>query len=56
MAAVSLYLEEDLHERAKVHAEKERRSLSAQIAYWTEQAMQKELQKEGASGDAAQEA
>ena len=53
MAAVSLYLEDDLHERAKAFAEKERRSLSAQIAYWAEQAMDKELKKEAASVDAA---
>jgi predicted transcriptional regulator len=54
MAAVSLYLEDALHERAKAHAEKERRSLSAQIAYWAEQAIEKELKKEAASGDAAE--
>jgi predicted transcriptional regulator len=56
MAAVSLYLEDALHERAKAHAEKERRSLSAQIAYWAEQAIDKELKKEAASGDAEEAA
>jgi len=54
MAAVSLYLEDDLHERAKAYAEKERRSLSAQIAYWAEQAMDKGFKKEAASVDAAE--
>ena len=36
MPAVTISLEEDLIERAKAHAERERRSLSSQIAYWIE--------------------
>jgi hypothetical protein len=36
MPAVTISLEEELIERAKAHAERERRSLSSQIAYWIE--------------------
>jgi hypothetical protein len=36
MPAVTISLDEELIERAKAHAERERRSLSGQIAYWIE--------------------
>lgn len=36
MPAVTISLEQELIERAKAHAERERRSLSSQIAYWIE--------------------
>lgn len=39
MPAVTISLDEELIERAKAHAERERRSLSAQIAYWVEREM-----------------
>jgi len=42
MAAVTFSLEEHLHEQAKAYAEKERRSLSQQIAYWIERELEKE--------------
>jgi len=53
MPAVTISLEEELIERAKAHAERERRSLSAQIAYWIEQEM-RETKPEAASVEAAE--
>jgi hypothetical protein len=53
MAAVTFSLEEKLHFRAKAYAEKERRSLSQQIAYWIEREIEKETPLEAASVEAA---
>jgi len=54
MPAVTISLEEELIERAKVHAECQRRSLSSQIAWWIIQAMDKEDKPEAASVEAAE--
>lgn len=52
MPAVTISLEETLIERAKAHAERERRSLSAQVAYWIEREL--EAQPEAVRVEAAE--
>lgn len=53
MPAVTISLEEKLIDQAKVHAERQRRSLSSQVAWWIIQAMESENKPEAASVDAA---